>query len=401
MRCRRTVQRIWSNIQDRYVVINRTGRGRSSHCAQKCGQPVVFRRSDVEFARVWMTIWASLCFLSSLFTVATFSLDASRFRYPERPIVAMALCYMLYCVGYFIRLRAGHAAVACDARVAPSDGGPILIQEGLENTKCAVVFLLLYYFGMAGALWWVMLALTWFLAAGLRWPHEAVARHSSYFHLAAWGVAAVKTIVILVLRDVDGDELTGLCHVGNQSRGSLLGFVLAPLVAYLAIGAALLAAGVVAAARGRRRGEKLDARLVRVAVFAMLYPIPAACVVACHLYEYVNRDAWTAPLGGAAGGVAAAVPNVEMFMLKTFMCLVVGLTSGVWVWSRRTIDAWRQLADRLTLHRFGKKRAPGVGRDFERAGAAAHQQRPPVHYRTVIAVVDAKRNKSSGSETVV
>lgn len=60
--------------------------------------------------------------------------------------------------------------------------------------------------------------------------------HSSYFHIAAWAIPAVKTIVILIMRLVDADDLTGLCYVGNQQQEALTGFVVAPLATYLLIG---------------------------------------------------------------------------------------------------------------------------------------------------------------------
>jgi hypothetical protein len=108
------------------------------------------------------------------------------------------------------------------------DGTEYLIQEGLENTWCIIVFLLMYFFGMASQLWWVILTVTWFLAAGRKWGQEAIEALSSYFHLAAWAIPAIKTIVILTMRRVDGDELTGLCYVGNQDISALTGFVLIP-----------------------------------------------------------------------------------------------------------------------------------------------------------------------------
>lgn len=83
---------------------------------------------------------------------------------------------------------------------------------------------------------WVILTLTWFLAAGLKWGHEAIEMHSSYFHIAAWAIPAVKTIVILIMRLVDADDLTGLCYVGNQQQEALIGFVVTPLATYLLIG---------------------------------------------------------------------------------------------------------------------------------------------------------------------
>lgn len=82
----------------------------------------------------------------------------------------------------------------------------------------------------------MILTLTWFLAAGLKWGHEAIEMHSSYFHIAAWAIPAVKTIVILIMRLVDADDLTGLCYVGNLQQEALTGFVVAPLATYLLIG---------------------------------------------------------------------------------------------------------------------------------------------------------------------
>lgn len=84
----------------------------------------------------------------------------------------------------------------------------------------------------------MILTLTWFLAAGLKWGHEAIEMHSSYFHIAAWAIPAVKTIVILIMRLVDADDLTGLCYVGNLQQEALTGFVVAPLATYLLIGIA-------------------------------------------------------------------------------------------------------------------------------------------------------------------
>jgi frizzled 4 len=76
---------------DRFVYINRTGR-----CAQLCSANVTFSGEEKDFAGVWMAVWAALCFGATLFTGATFLIDASRFRYPERPIIFLAFCYNIY-----------------------------------------------------------------------------------------------------------------------------------------------------------------------------------------------------------------------------------------------------------------------------------------------------------------
>ena len=339
---------------EKYVYINRTER-----CALLCGQDDAFSTEDKQFADVWMAIWAGVCFVSTLFTVLTFLIDSQRFRYPERPVIFLSMCYNIYSIAYIVRLIAGRADIACD--LEGQSGRSILIQEGLENTDCAIVFLLLYFFGTASSLWWVVLTFTWFLSAGLKWGHEAIQLHSSYFHLAAWAVPAIKTIVILVMRDVDADELTGVCYVGNQNTATLIGFAVAPLLVYLLLGVSFLAAGFLVLLRARRQGngqgdgarvEKLEVLMVRIGIFSVLYTLPAACVIGCLLYEYVHRDSWYLkqdPASGSGPSSASASPNMEIFMLKIFMSLVVGITSGMWVWSSKTVAAWRGLFGRLFL----------------------------------------------------
>ncbi|KAL8572301.1 hypothetical protein ACOMHN_019241 [Nucella lapillus] len=382
----------------KYVYINRTER-----CALLCGQDAAFSAEDKRFADVWMAIWSGVCFLSTLFTVLTFLIHSQRFRYPERPIIFLSVCYNLYSIAYLVRLLAGRRDIAC--HVESQSGQSIVIQEGLENTDCAIVFLLLYFFGTASALWWVVLTFTWFLAAGLKWGHEAIQRHSSYFHLAAWALPAIKTIVILVMRDVDGDELTGVCYVGNQNTATLMGFAVAPLIVYLALGLSFLAAGFLALVKIRRqvrndgvKTDKLEVLMVRIGIFSLLYTVPATCLIGCLLYEYVHRDSWYLRQGHAS-------PNMEIFMLKLFVSLVVGITSGMWVWSSKTLASWKAFLARLCQRR-ARPDARKAG--IEYSVPIHHYQQVPVkaphaHHssRTIrMEKAGSKRGKSD-SETIV
>jgi len=45
---------------------------------------------------------------------------------------------------------------------------------------------------MAASAWWAILALTWFMAAGLKWGGEAIARYAPYFHVTAWGLPTAQ-----------------------------------------------------------------------------------------------------------------------------------------------------------------------------------------------------------------
>lgn len=330
----------------KYVYVNQ-----SERCALKCYENDAFSQDDKYFAEVWMSIWAGFCFVSTLFTVLTFLIDSQRFRYPERPIIFLSVCYNLYSIAFIVRRIAGRQAISCDTVSDGANLQHILIQEGLENTDCAIVFLLLYYFGTASSIWWVILTLTWFLSAGLKWGHEAIQLHSSYFHLAAWAIPAIKTIVILVMRDVDADEITGLCYVGNQNTDTLMGFAIAPFIVYLLFGTSFLIAGFMALFRIRNqvksdgvKTDKLEVLMVRIGIFSVLYTVPATCVIACQLYEYTSRDSWYM-------GNSTNKPNIEIFMLKLFMSLVVGITSGMWIWSAKTVNSWKTFGQKLRLGR--------------------------------------------------
>lgn len=332
-------------------------------CAPQCGMDVYFRRSDKEFAEIWMTLWSTLCFVSTLFTVLTFWIDMDRFKYPERPIIFLSMCYLVYSSAFLLRMFVGPQSVSCDQT---PKGESHLILEGLESTRCIVVFLLLYYFGMAGSIWWVILTLTWFLSAGKKWGHEAIESYGSYFHVAAWGFPAIKTIVVLTLRRVDGEELTGLCYVGNQDLKALTGFVIVPLCVYAVLGVFFFLLGFVALFRIRRvmkRGgrniDKLERLMVRIGVFSGLYTVPALCVLACHLYEHWNYHRWKtlAVVSGWDCDIKGqcelknSIPSVEVYMLKIVMSLIAGVTSGVWIWSSKTWHSWRD----FFFYRFSQK----------------------------------------------
>lgn len=175
--------------------------------AKNCGLPcegVFFTPKERQFSRLWIVTWSTVCAISCLFTVLTFTLNTSRFRYPERPIIFLALCYLIISTVYIIGFFSGDK-IACRKLVLSSDRvKPSTIVQGTKNEFCTIMFIGLYFFSMASSLWWIILALTWFLAAGLKWGHEAIEANSQYFHLIAWAVPTVKTITILAMGKVEG-----------------------------------------------------------------------------------------------------------------------------------------------------------------------------------------------------
>ncbi|XP_046412574.1 frizzled-2 [Neodiprion pinetum] len=338
-----------------------------------CGAPcddMFFTPKERRFSRIWVGTWASVCAASCFFTALTFLIDTDRFRYPERPIIFLSVCYLMVALVYVVGWAAGNS-ISCREPFSP----PLNVRfetistvtQGTKHELCTVLFMVLYFFSMASSIWWVILTLTWFLAAGLKWGHEAIEAHSQYFHLAAWAVPAVKTITILAMGKVEGDILSGVCYVGLWNVKALRGFVLAPLCVYLVLGTAFLLAGFVSLFRIRTvmkhdgtKTDKLEKLMIRIGIFSVLYTVPALIVIACLFYEQAYFDHWMlnwwsekcikysipCPVGERTRDLGRR-PEFEVFMIKYLMAMIVGITSSFWVWSSKTLTSWRQFFNRI------------------------------------------------------
>lgn len=322
------------------------------NCAIPC-RGAFFTKEEKEFTGIWIAVWSSLCFVSTLMTLTTFLIDTKRFKYPERPIVFLSACYFMVSIGYLTRVSLGHEEVACD--------GPTIKYSTIGPSSCNLVFILTYFFGMASSIWWVVLSFTWFLAAGLKWGNEAITKHSQYFHLAAWLIPTVQSVGVILLGGVDGDPVSGICYVGNLSSENLRTFVLAPLFVYLVVGTSFLMAGFVSLFRIRSvikqqggigagtKADKLEKLMIRIGIFSVLYTVPATIVIGCYLYETTYSKDWNSKLRCpclVSQGIYDK-PLYSVIMLKYFMALAVGITSGVWIWSGKTVESWRRLWRRL------------------------------------------------------
>ena len=347
---------------------NQTTTGGIHNCAVNChGQ--YFSKDERMFTTFWIGLWSALCTVSTLMTVLTFLVDMKRFKYPERPIIFLSFCYLMVSIGYIIRLILGHEAIACD--------GETVLYKTTGPAQCTVVFLLIYFFGMASSIWWVILTFTWFLSAGLKWGQEAIASYSQYFHIAAWLIPSIKSIAILALSAVDGDPVAGVCYVGNQNIKNLWGFVMAPLFFYLMTGTLFLLAGFVSLFRirkvikqqGTTRTEKLERLMIRIGVFSVLYTVPATIVIACYFYEQYYKELWAEAYNCQYCEKNKYKPDYSIFMLKYFMCLVVGITSGFWIWTGKTLDSWKLFYGRLT----GKSKYSNPNRTMSKYSNPSYQ----------------------------
>merc|ERR1712039_214374 len=98
-------------------------------------------------------------------------------------------------------------------------------------------------------------------------------------------------------------------------------------------------------------GAQTDASLLHQLViphFFVLYTPAQACVVGSLVYEVIERKGWREEAG--------ARPNIEVFILRIFMWLIVGVISGTWSWSSKSLNSWKLLANRCFGFWTGSKK---------------------------------------------
>eukprot|EP00794_Sanderia_malayensis_P000441 gene441-1082_t len=322
---------------------------RSKSCALICSEDGIFTHKEKHMVDSWITGLSYVCAALSLFALFIVLTDIKSIFYPERAIIFITFCYLVYSIAHIVRIVVGREKIGCD-----TDSGRLYtIQDGSGNIGCATTFLLSYLFSMAQSIWWVMLTLTWFLCAGIKWKVESIRSCSVYFHVAAWGVPCGKTVIVLMLRKIDVDELTGLCYVGNrfENIGALRGFVVGPLFTYLIMGTTFLVAGFVALFKIRpistctstenETESKIDQSLLPIGIFAALHTILSTVILASYFYEYVNRESWFTKVGSAGA-------NFEVFLLRLIMFFALGIMSALWIIFIHAPRTWNKCCLKLS-----------------------------------------------------
>ncbi|CAH0400805.1 unnamed protein product [Chilo suppressalis] len=124
----------------------------SGRCAQFCEAEVLWESGERRAAEVWLATWAALSFACTLAAVGAQLACGDRGSAGERALVLVALCRCAAAAGWGVRAAAGRSAAGC-AKDSTTPARMLLAHDGLANPNCAVVFLLLYYFGLAASVW--------------------------------------------------------------------------------------------------------------------------------------------------------------------------------------------------------------------------------------------------------
>ena len=112
-------------------------------CSPTCPN-MCFRRGELSFARYFIGLISVICLSARLFTFLNFLIDVIRFRYPERPIIMYAICYMMVSLIFFIGFLL-EDRVACSAS-SPAQCKASTVTQGSHNKACIMLFMILYFF---------------------------------------------------------------------------------------------------------------------------------------------------------------------------------------------------------------------------------------------------------------
>ncbi|XP_029000095.1 frizzled-3-like isoform X1 [Betta splendens] len=323
-------------------------------CSAPCPS-MFFNQQELTFIRYFIGVISIVCLSATLFTFLTFLIDVTRFRYPERPIIFYAVCYVMVSLVFFLGFLL-EDRVACNA-ASPSQFRASTITQGSHNKACTLFFMVLYFFTMAGSVWWVILTITWFLAAVPKWGSEAIEKKALLFHAIAWGLPGAVTVTLLALNKIEGDGISGVCFIGLYDIDALRWFVLAPLCLNVAVGISLLLVGIVALNRVRmeiplekENQTKLVKFMIRMGVFSVLYLVPLFTVIGCYFYEHTYRTMWEMTwmeencrryhIPCPFKVEQPSRPVMVLFLIKYLMMLVVGIPSVFWVGSKKTCFEW-------------------------------------------------------------
>uniref|UniRef100_H2YB71 Uncharacterized protein n=1 Tax=Ciona savignyi TaxID=51511 RepID=H2YB71_CIOSA len=335
---------------------------------------------ELSIVRYIIIVLASLCVVVTSFVLFTFAIDTNRFRYPERPIVFYATSYLVISCIFIVGFILG-PEVACNEQVTNEENKieqGFVVTEGFHRRFCTVVFMVLYFFTVNGTIWWLILTVTWLLAAGLKWGSEAIEKYSHYYHGLAWGIPAIQTMIVITSGKIEGDNIAGVCFVGLYDSEGLRYLLLLPMSLYLIVGIIVLLTGFICLNRVRKslddeaNQKNLAKFMLRIGVFSILYILPQVVLIAIYAIEDSNRKYWESawfmvncgnygiPCPAEQHPVVILAegnphPGIIIFCLKYVMTLVVALPPLFWVASKKTVTSWQNFVTKPPCGNHGNK----------------------------------------------
>lgn len=319
------------------------------NCSPLCSVDAFYKREDKDFTQKWTITWALICVLATMFTVFTYFLDRKRFRYPERPILFMSCCCLMYSGIILLRICIGSNVFICD-----SDH---LVVKSSDNMLCALSAFVLQYLAMCIRMWWLIFCVCWYLHATCEWSNESLTELSSWFHGIVYSLSLIPSLMAFLTGHIVADELTESCTIREEA---ILWFIFIPQFLCLLIGGLLsirtsfslcyIRSSLLASGRGANKLERL---MVRLCLFVIMFVLVEFCYLVCTAYESWHRPWWKSlallsALDCPTKETCSPEPmyhtaSIEVVLLKILFSFLVGISTIMWVCSGKTCRTWGQI----------------------------------------------------------
>lgn len=351
------------NFEVNSYTLHLNGR-RYNNCAMPC-EDLYLDKSATKTVRSTVLILAVICILSSGFTCATFLIDTKRFEYPARPIIIIAFCQLMVATCYLVGFTT-HNKISCNDPVEPPKHLPNMkmirsVTMGNKKGSCTLLFMTMYFFQLSAVLWWLMMTISWYMMAKLKWAPEGVNCVARYFHFTTWTLSALLTIYLSVLGDIEGDALSGTCFISVSNEESMQTFVIIPVTVCLIVGCAFLAAGFksiwdiresLRLKFGNQTNEHFKL-VIRIGLYSLLFILITAIYAYSHHYELSNQSTWKmAWLTRACKSREYSIPcpmknytgpHYITYIIKYTATMAIGMISAAFMLSAKTAKAYSEV----------------------------------------------------------
>ena len=347
-------------------------------CGLQCQSPIL---TSAEYTSLHRTVAGAgaVSLTCSLLAVLTFLLDwRGGSKYPAVSIFWLNLCLLVAAAGWLAQFSPG----AREDIVCRRDGTTRHAEPGQgENISCTVVFVLVYYFSIAAAVWLVILAYCWSVAftSTPGKVQDILAGRAATFHMAAWSLPLVLTLIVLFTNKVDGSAATGICFVGYTDRLARTFFVLVPhSLATLAAGyftfrsCSLLASlcyGPGSKHLSEAAASKLRSTLARILAFSVLTTVCVVTTLGCHAYRWAREHGWQEQVSSlvlcnlrrrllpeaTSKCRISEGPSLAVLQLELLAVFGAGVLASSWVWTRESLNTWSIGVRQLVCREQGQR----------------------------------------------
>ena len=268
-------------------------------CLAKCSN-APFSGQSAQQLRLLNLALACLCLICNGLVLGVWIVRQEKCdKHPKHSLVRISTCFLfisvLHVVTFFVNNQTcveGHMAsqvvYECKYNWFP-------LGEIGQESVCKSVAAVHYFLEIAAVMWWMVLILTFFLEAVLKWTDEAIKQKSGLFSLIAWGSAALISVCSILFSRIGPDLLTGFCVFTSEC------LVYSVLVVLLQVIATFMFLLTLKSFQQINRFfksqsvqmDKFERLILQVICLFLMFFVPNLFRIFFHLYTFWSQDSWT------------------------------------------------------------------------------------------------------------